>query len=121
MTFWDWLERRWPSERAWVTILLAILIGSMLKMAEHDPSLWKVELFKTLLTAAVVTGALNMVLAFHFTANKADEAKTENTAKAMDAIAAVANATGNTEPAADAAQDVADAAQDEADSKKGKR
>ena len=92
MTFWEFLERRWPGERAWVVILLAILIGSMLKMADHNPELWEVELFKTLLTAAIITGALNMVLAFHFSANKDDEEKTRNTGKMADAITAAANA-----------------------------
>ena len=99
MTFWQFLDRRWPSDRAWVVILLAVLIGSLLKMADHNPELWKVELFKTLLTAATITGALNMVLAFYFTANKGDEAKSENTAKAFEAITATAKAsTGDAEP-----------------------
>lgn len=93
MTFWEWLDRRWPSERGWVTILLATLIGSLLKMADHDPTLWRVELFKTLLTAATITGALNMVLAFHFAANKTDETKSENTGKLADAMKAVAEST----------------------------
>ena len=92
MTFWDFLDRRWPSDRAWVTILLAVLIGSLLKMADHDPTLWRVEIFKSILQAAVITGALNMVLAFHFAANKSDETKAENTGKAFDAITAAANA-----------------------------
>lgn len=118
MTFWDWLDRRWPSERAWVTILLACLIFGLLKMADHDPKLWQVELFKTLLTAAVITGALNMVLAFHFTANKGDEKKTENTRAAFEAITATANAASNDgggTDAAAAAEEVAGAAVDKAD------
>lgn len=119
MTFWQWLDRRWPSDRAWIVILLAALIASLLKMADHNPELWKVELFKTLLTAAVITGALNMVLAFYFTANKGDDAKTENTAKAFDAITAAANAGGDGQ--AQAAQDTAEAAQDKADEIAGKR
>lgn len=110
MTFWEWLDRRWPSERAWVTILLATMIAGLLSMAKQDPTLWRVELFKTLLTAAVVSGALNMVLAFHFTANKADEAKTANTGKAFEAITAAAQAGG-----ADAAAMAADQATGKAD------
>lgn len=97
MTFWQFLDRRWPSDRAWVVILLAVLIGSLLKMADHNPELWKVELFKTLLTAATITGALNMVLAFYFTANKGDEAKTENTRVAFEAIKETAKAAGGDE------------------------
>lgn len=121
MTFWEWLERRWPSERAWVTIATFILAASLLKMAEVHHELWNVELFKTLLTLVIGTAIVNMILAFHFTANKSDERKADNTAKAFEAITATANA-GNSdlpEPAAAAAQDVADAAQNEADSKKG--
>lgn len=101
MTFWDWLDKRWPGERAWVTIALSALIAGLLQMAADDPGLWDVELFKTLLTASVVTGALNMVLAFHFAANKSDETKSENTAKAFEAITATANANGGIDPAPD--------------------
>lgn len=112
MTAWDFLSKHWPKERAWVVLLLALLIGSMLKMADNDPSLWKVELFKTLLTAAIITGALNMVLAFHFTANKEDEAKTENTREAFKAISAVRNENSNA--AAEAAEETAEAAEEKA-------
>lgn len=79
MTFWDWLEQRWPTERGWVTILTFVLAGSMLKMAEVNDDLWNVELFKTLLTLVVGTAIVNMILAFHFTANKRDEDKSQNT------------------------------------------
>lgn len=120
MTLWDFLDRRWPSERAWVTIALVALIWGLLQMAADNPGLWDVELFKTLLTASVVTGALNMVLAFHFTANKADEQKTENTARAFEAITAAAQASGG-DAAAQAADQVADAAADEASAIKGER
>lgn len=120
MTFWDWLDRRWPSERAWVTIALALLIAGLLQMAADNPGLWRVELFKTLLTASVVTGALNMVLAFHFAANKADEAKTANTARAFAAIEAAARSGGGTDAAAgEAAEQVAEASADEAAAIKG--
>lgn len=95
MNFWEWLDRRWPGERAWIVVLLAILIGSLLKMADNNPQLWEVELFKTLLTATIITGALNMVLPFHFSANKTDEQKTANTGKLADAITATANASGS--------------------------
>lgn len=115
MTVWDWLDRRWPSERGWVTISLSALIWGLLQMAADNPGLWDVELFKTLLTASVVTGALNMVLAFHFTANKSDEGKTDNTRAAFDAMRAVAeNTAGNGPSSSDAAADGARQATDAA-------
>lgn len=95
---------RWPlqisvtikplNERHFVTLAIIGLIILMLLMAREDPELWKVELFKTLLTAFSITGFLNMVTAFHFSATKGDEAKTDNTAKAFDAITATASAAG---------------------------
>jgi hypothetical protein len=104
-----------------VTILLAILIGVLLGMAKSNPALWDVEVYKVVLQATVLTGALNMVLAFHFAANKSDESKTENTAKAFDAITAAAKTRGQlaNDAASDAADEVADAAQDAADDIKG--
>ena len=95
MTFWKLLDKRWPTERQWVTIGTFVLAGSMLKMAEVHDELWNVELFKTLLTLVIGTAIVNMILAFHFTANKNDEKATENTGRAFDAIAATANASGN--------------------------
>lgn len=92
MTFWQFFDNRWPGERAWVTMGLGALITGLLQMAADNPGLWDVELFKTLLTATVVTGVLNMVLAFHFAANKADEKKTDNTRAAFEAITATAQA-----------------------------
>lgn len=97
MTFWQFLDKRcsrikWPSERQWVTVGLFVLTGSMLKMAEVNPKLWDVKLFEIILQAIILTGIVNMVLAFHFSANKADESKVENTAKAFEAITATANA-----------------------------
>jgi cytoskeletal protein RodZ len=117
VTFWDWLDRRWPTERGWVTLGIFSLAASMLKMAEVHPALWNVELFKALLTLVIGTGIINMILAFHFAANKADETKSENTGKALDAIKSVAENSGPP-PAASAArgaQQAADAAQDKAD------
>ena len=46
------------------------------------------------------TAIVNMILAFHFTANKGDEKKADNTAKAFEAITAAANA-GGAQPEAD--------------------
>lgn len=117
MTLWSFLDKRWPSERGWVTIATFVLAGAMLKMAEVHPSLWDVELFKILLQAVIVTGILGMVLAFHFAANKSDETKAENTGKLAEAFTAVATGTPppTSPPAAQAAQVVADAAQDKAD------
>lgn len=76
---------------------------AMLIMARDDPNLWTVELFKTLITVILVTGFVNMILAFYFAANKADEDKTANTAAAFSAIEATAKATGS--PAHDAIQE----------------
>ena len=59
-------------------------------MVHNDPTLWDVELFKIILQAVIISGILGMVLAFHYAANKSDETKTNNTAKAFDAIKAAA-------------------------------
>lgn len=114
----------WPSERQTATLLLAGLIGGLLIMAQINPRLWQVKLFELILQAAVITGLLNMVLAFHFAANQRDEKRTENTGKALDAITAVAannpNAPTPDTPAAldakaEGAQEAAAAATDVAD------
>lgn len=97
MSFWTWLHRSgpgWPTERQWITIALFALIVLLLMMALADPHLWSVEVFKVIIQAVVLTGFLNMVLAFHFAANKGDETKAENTGKAFEAITAAANASG---------------------------
>lgn len=100
--FEKWFERVWPTERGWVTIATFVLAGSMLKMAEVHRELWNVELFKTLLTLVVGTAIVNMILAFHFTANKTDEQKSQNTGKLADAFRAVAdNAGGGPDPTGD--------------------
>ncbi len=82
-----------PSERQWVTIGLFGLTVFLLGMAHYQPKLWAVDTFKSILQVVIVTGLINMVGAFHFAANKSDETKSENTAKAFDAITATANAT----------------------------
>lgn len=99
-----------PSERQWITIGIFGLIVGMLLMAMNDPTLWKDETFKDLLKLIVTTGLLNMILAFHFAANKGDEAKTENTRRAFDAIAAAANA-GNPDPKPDIVPEPGETAQ----------
>ncbi len=84
----------WPDERQWVTIGLFGLTGVLLQMATDRPSLWDVKLFEVLIQAVVMTGLLNMVLSFHFAANKAandmDHKRAENTAAAFRAIEAAA-------------------------------
>lgn len=95
MTFWEWLYRLgpgWPTERQWVTVALVVTLWIMLQMAVDNTNLWDVKLFEIILQGVVLTGLLNMVLAFHFAANKGDEQKTANTAKAFDALAAHAQA-----------------------------
>lgn len=91
---------KWPSERQAVTAGLFALTVYMLALADGQPELWKVDTFKSILQAIVITGLLNMVGAFHFAANKSDETKSENTRAAFDAITATANAA--TPPAPDA-------------------
>lgn len=102
------------AERHFVTLAILMMILGMLLMVREDPELWEVELFKTLLTAVMVTGFLNMVLPFHFSSSQNDENKSANTAKAFDAITATAAAAGKPEDlkeaAAVAAEEVADAA-----------
>ena len=104
MTIWSFLDRAlarlpgWPTERQWVTIAIFVLILVMLGMADANPRLWDVEVFKVIIQAAVLTGLLNMILAFHFSANKSDETKSANTGKAFDAIKAAANAGGDPQP-----------------------
>ena len=117
-----WAQRlKGPTERQGVTLGMFMLTLIMLAMVREDPKLWDVKLFEVVFQAVVLTGLLNMILAFHFAANKGDETKSDNTGKAFDAITAVA-ATSPQEPTADAAQaadQVADAAQTEADKIKG--
>lgn len=89
---WDFLEGLinhlpgWPTERQMVTIALIGTLWIMLQMAVENPKLWDVKLFEILIQGFALTGMLNMVLAFHFSANKADETKTENTGKFADAF-----------------------------------
>jgi len=78
----------WPTERQWVMLLTYGMGVMMLVMAYHNPLLWTVELFKTLITVVVVTGFVNQILAYHYAANKDDAEKTANTGKAFEAIAA---------------------------------
>lgn len=85
-------------ERHAVTAGVFGLTAALLLMARENPALWDVELFKTLLTAVVVTGILNMVLSFHFAANKRDEEKSENTGAAFRAIEATAKAKADPQP-----------------------
>lgn len=84
----------WPTERQWVTVALVATLWILLQMAVDNPALWDVKLFEIILQGVVLTGLLNMVLAYHFAANKGDEVKSENTAKAFEAIKATANASG---------------------------
>ena len=96
-TFLDSLLNRlpgWPSEKQLVMLTTFGMGFTMLVMARNDAALWNVELFKTLITVVIVTGCVNMILAFYFTANKQDETKADNTGKAFEAINATAQAAG---------------------------
>jgi len=81
------------NERQWFTVGLFGLTVLMFFLAWLNPDLWDVELFKIMLQAVVITGILNMAAAFHFAANKNDEKRVDNTAKAFDAITAASNST----------------------------
>jgi hypothetical protein len=100
--FWQFLDKTldrlpgWPSEKQLVMLTTFGMGFMMLIMAVNDAALWNIELFKTLITVIIVTGCVNMILAFYFTANKQDETRTENTGKAFDAITATAQASGTT-------------------------
>lgn len=96
----------WPSERQTVMGTTFAMGFMMLLMGQHDPSLWNVELFKTLITVVIVTGCVNMILAFHFSANKSDEKRMENTGKAFDALKASADATNSASGASEDDSDV---------------
>lgn len=121
---------RWPvitinidikplGERQAVTLGIWLLASGLLLMAREDPKVWDIELFKIILQAVIISGIIGSIVAFHFAANKGDETKSENTAKAFDAIAATAAASGAPsdlkQAATDAADKVADAAVDAAD------
>lgn len=102
------------NERQTVTAGFFGLAIMMLLMAREDPKLWDIELFKILLQAVIVGGLLGAILPFHTAANKIDENKADNTAKAFEAITATASAAGSPaeikEAATVAAEKVADAA-----------
>ena len=108
--FWTFLDRLldrlpgWPSEKQLVMLTTFAMGFVMLVMARNDAALWSVELFKTLITVVIVTGCINMILAFYFTANKADddrakldEKRTDTTRTAFEAITATAQAGGITD------------------------
>lgn len=156
MTFWEFLaaraerrQRRWElrqlaqaqrvaagitwaqrfkgmTERQAVTAAMFGLTLILLAMVRERPTLWEVKLFEVTFQAVVLTGLLNMILAFHFAANKSDEARgvldakrADNTGKLADAVIAAANSTPTSDPAdataagahlaADAASETADA------------
>ena len=113
---------KWPEigERQWVTIAIFALAVLLLGMAAANPALWEVEVFKVIIQAVVLTGLLNMVLAFHFASNKGSETARENTGKAFEAITAAANASAAPADAAQAADQMLDASKDEAAKIKGK-
>jgi hypothetical protein len=120
---------RWPiqlsltikplSERQAVTAAIFMLAAGMFLMARENPKLWDIELFKIILQAVIISGIIGSILAFHFSANKGDETKTENTAKAFEAITATATAASAPpevkEAASIAADQVAEAASAEAE------
>lgn len=105
---------RQPNERQGVTIAIFALAGILLLMAWNNPKLWDVKLFEIIVQATFISGIFGSIVALHFSANKSDEAKTENTGKAFDAIKATATAAVPVE-VKQAADQVAQAATDKAD------
>lgn len=97
-----WTQRyKGPTERQGVTIGIFGMAGLMLAMARENPALWDVKLFEVVFQAVVLTGLLNMVAAFHFAANKSDEARAlldekrvDNTGKLADAVVAAHKSNG---------------------------
>ena len=98
------------NERQAVTFAIFLLAAGMFMMARENPDLWDIELFKIILQAVVISGIIGSIIAFHFAANKSDEVKANNTAKAFDAIAAAASAPPVADVVGDAAHEVAEAA-----------
>lgn len=104
----------WPTERQWVTIGLFSIVLIMLQMGVNNPKLWEVKLFEILIQGFALTGLLNMVSAFHFSANKGDETRAENTGKAFDTMKTLAEGSpSNT--ASNAANEVAEAAKEKSE------
>lgn len=103
-SFWKHLFNRlpgWPNERQWTALITFSMGFYMLRMAAANSELWTVELFKTLITVVIVTGCVNMILSFHFSANKSDEdrvaldvKRAETTNTAFEAIKAATGTTG---------------------------
>jgi len=86
VTFWEFLHRLgpgWPTERQWVTIWIVLLSLLMMVGGYMRPALWEIDIYKTILQAVVITGLLNMVLAFHFSANQGQHQSSENTRDAL--------------------------------------
>ncbi len=104
------------AERHAVTAAVFALGTGLLLMAREDPKLWDIELFKILVQAVIISGIIGMIMAYHFAANKTDETKAQNTAKAFDAIAAAVKPTPDVhEAAVQAADQVAGAADRDAE------
>lgn len=80
------------TERHWVTIGIFTLTFFMLCMTIANPNLWEIKLFEVVFQAVVLTGLLNLILSFHFSATKGGEQARENTGKLADAFKATANA-----------------------------
>lgn len=97
-----WRQRfRGLTERQGVTLGVFALAVGMLMMARETPGLWDQKLFEILVQGVILTGLLSMVLGFHFSANKNDEARVEvdharaiSTAKQAEAMRAVAENVG---------------------------
>lgn len=64
----EWPE--WPSERAWIGIGIFSLTIMILWMIKQDPSLRNDEFFKTIATAIIITGFINGVISWAYSATQ---------------------------------------------------
>jgi hypothetical protein len=80
-----------PSERQAVTVGLFGFAVYLIQAGVTNPNLWNAEFYKFITAAVIVTGLVNMLLAFHFSANLSDDQKTANSGMAFEAIKSMAN------------------------------
>lgn len=108
--FWWFLDNKWPTERQWVTIWIILILLLMFTMAWLEPSLWKVERFNTILQAVTITGLINMVLAYHFSANQGQQLSSQNTQEALRLARETHAAASQGDPAKQRAEGAGEAA-----------
>lgn len=73
-----------PNERQLVSGTTVAFAVFLILLGKTDHALWNNEFYKLIVQAVVVTGFVNMILAYHFSAKHGDETKDANTSKALD-------------------------------------